>query len=31
MAGKACQFTITVNSISEQNVPELTDEWVANN
>ena len=28
---KACQFTITVNSISEQNVPELTDEWVANN
>ena len=31
LAGKACQFTITVNSISEQNVPELTDEWVANN
>ena len=31
IAGKACQFTITVNSISEQNVPELTDEWVANN
>ena len=29
LAGKACQFTITVNSISEQNVPELTDEWVA--
>ena len=31
LAGKECQFTITVNSISEQNVPELTDEWVANN
>lgn len=31
LAGKAYQFTITVNSISEQNVPELTDEWVANN
>ncbi len=27
-AGKACQFTITVNSISVQTVPELTDEWV---
>ena len=28
LAGKACEFTITVNSISEKNVPELTDDWV---
>lgn len=29
LAGKEAEFTVTVNSISEQVVPELTDEYVA--
>lgn len=30
-AGKDATFEVTVNSISQEIVPELTDEWVANN
>ena len=31
MAGKVARFHIVLNEIYKQNIPELTDEWVASN